>query len=41
MQGGAAVPGVTAVAQNAVAVGESRSWSRSRSRLRVMSRSLL
>ena len=38
---GAAVPGTTAVAENAVAVGESRSRSRSRSRLRARSRSLL
>ncbi len=41
MQEGAAVPGTTAVAENAVAVGESRSLSRSRSRLRARSRSLL
>ncbi len=41
MQEGAAVPGTTAVAENAVAVGESRSRSRSRSRLRARSRSLL
>jgi hypothetical protein len=35
---GAAVPGTTAVAENAVAVGESRSRSRSRSRLKVPKR---
>ncbi len=38
---GAAVPGTTAVAENSVALGESRSRSRSRSRLRAKSRSLL
>jgi hypothetical protein len=38
---GAAVPGNTAVAENAVAVGKFRSRSRSRSRLRARSRSLL
>jgi hypothetical protein len=41
VQESAAVPGTTAVAENAVAVGESRSGSRSRSRLRARSRSLL
>jgi hypothetical protein len=38
---GAAVPGTTAAAVNAVAVGESRTRSWSRSRLRARSRSLL
>ncbi len=41
MQEGAAVPETTAVAENAVAVGESRSRSKSRSRFLAKSRSLL
>jgi hypothetical protein len=38
---GAALQGTTAVAENAVAVGESGSRSRSRSMLRARSRSVL
>jgi hypothetical protein len=41
VQEGAAGPGTTAVAENTVAVVESRSRSRSSSRLRARSRSLL